>query len=335
MSANGTRPPRVLRRLSARRRHRHHRDARRPRRSTAASRRATSISGQHGGVVLRRSTPMRGPKALDMPGRSTSVPCQTSEPSRPRRHRPVTFATCRRRRDIIEIAGLRTSPRHCEPRWTSAACSGPGKRSRRMDAFARQHGITSGAISRSFPGSSVGAVYDSCASLVPLVDQPRRNRRGSRGRGYEIHLAGLPTPEPQFWIEIDGVPTYRLDLAYPRRRIVVEYDGYDAHERTPEQREHDREAPAWLQGPRMDGDRHPAGRVHGTRALDRWIRQLQDALASPYTPVRKLERRPGPRLTRESWTIRTETADFDPDGLPRFAGMVAGFAENRPEPTVR
>ena len=97
-----------------------------------------------------------------------------------------------------------------------------------------------------------------------------------------IHDAGLPLPEPQYWIEIDGVPVYRLDFAYQRLRVVIEYDGIDAHERTTEQQEHDEERRAWL-------------RDHGwtvivvrrgdfTRgALDRWLGELRPALASSYT----------------------------------------------------
>lgn len=43
--------------------------------------------------------------------------------------------------------------------------------------------------------------------------------------------AGFPVPEPQYeLLAVDGRPLYRLDMAWPSRRIALEYDGYAAHE---------------------------------------------------------------------------------------------------------
>jgi hypothetical protein len=43
--------------------------------------------------------------------------------------------------------------------------------------------------------------------------------------------AGFPLPEPQHEITAsDGRLLYRLDMAWPSRRIALEYDGYAAHE---------------------------------------------------------------------------------------------------------
>jgi very-short-patch-repair endonuclease len=46
---------------------------------------------------------------------------------------------------------------------------------------------------------------------------------------------------------IDGVPTYRLDLAYPQARIAIEYDGRD-HHTSPEDRSRDEARRTWLRG---------------------------------------------------------------------------------------
>ncbi|GAA2609847.1 type IV toxin-antitoxin system AbiEi family antitoxin domain-containing protein [Dactylosporangium fulvum] len=61
--------------------------------------------------------------------------------------------------------------------------------------------------------------------LVPLAD-------GRAACAQESHLrlmlfdGKLPSPEPQFWIlDDEGVGRYRLDLAYPRHRVGLEYDG--------------------------------------------------------------------------------------------------------------
>lgn len=40
--------------------------------------------------------------------------------------------------------------------------------------------------------------------------------------------AGLPCPEQQYSVRIAN-RQYRLDLAYPEQRVVIEYDGWDAH----------------------------------------------------------------------------------------------------------
>jgi hypothetical protein len=116
--------------------------------------------------------------------------------------------------------------------------------------------------------------------LVALVDSRFESQREA-WCFLAIADAGLDLPEPQVWVEIDGVPTYRLDLAYRRRRVCVEYDGDEGHS-TSGQRAHDKERRRWL-------------RNHGwtvivlrqgdfTRdALERWLRELRAALDPTYT----------------------------------------------------
>jgi hypothetical protein len=81
--------------------------------------------------------------------------------------------------------------------------------------------------------------------LVPLAD-PRAESPGESWTRLEIVDAGLPTPEPQFWVLIDDVPTYRLDLAYPKSRVCVEYDGQEFHNKRKKQRDRDRKRRKWL-----------------------------------------------------------------------------------------
>ena len=80
--------------------------------------------------------------------------------------------------------------------------------------------------------------------LVPLVDPRAESPRESWAR-LELADRGMPIPEPQFWIYVDGVPTYRLDLAYPYARIAIEYDGAEFHMRE-DDRERDRTRREWL-----------------------------------------------------------------------------------------
>ena len=108
-----------------------------------------------------------------------------------------------------------------------------------LDQFMGTHGLTreeyAAAAGRYFRRRGVVQLRQ----LIPLADPRAESPRESWTR-LAIIDAGLPCPELQVWIEIDGVRSIRLDLAYPRHRIVVEYDGEELHDQTPEQREHDR-----------------------------------------------------------------------------------------------
>ena len=57
--------------------------------------------------------------------------------------------------------------------------------------------------------------------------------------------ARLPCPEPQVWVfSDDGVPLYRIDLAYRKKRVGIEYDGASHLER--ERLRRDRARMNWL-----------------------------------------------------------------------------------------
>jgi hypothetical protein len=117
--------------------------------------------------------------------------------------------------------------------------------------------------------------------LVPLVNPDIESLREA-WTYLEIGDAGIPLPEAQYWVEIDGVPTYRLDFAYPHIRVCVEYDGFEAHERTPEQREYDRKRRQLLRDHGWTVIVVRRGDFTGD-ALDRWLRELRDALTPSYS----------------------------------------------------
>lgn len=161
-----------------------------------------------------------------------------------------------------------------------------------LDAFRNQHGLSIAqlkATSERYAGRR-GVVQ--ARELVPLADPRAESARESWTR-LAIIDAGLPVPELQVWIEVDGVRIYRLDLAYKRHRIAIEYDGWEAHERTEEQREHDGMRRAWLRRNGWIVIVVRKGDFTG-EALERWISELRESLRSAYTNRRKLER--GPRL---------------------------------------
>lgn len=120
--------------------------------------------------------------------------------------------------------------------------------------------------------------------LIPWIDRRIESAREC-WVWLALHDAGLPPPEPQVWIAVDGVPTYRLDFAYRRVRVCVEYDGFEAHERTAEQRESDERRRRWLREHGWIVIVVRRGDFSGD-ALDRWLDQVRRALATPYSTRR-------------------------------------------------
>jgi hypothetical protein len=113
-------------------------------------------------------------------------------------------------------------------------------------------------------------------SLIPLATHLAESPAESRSRLAVID-AGIPAPHPQHWVYDHGIALFRLDLAWPKSRVAVEYDGEEWHDRTDEQRKATRLRREWL-------------RDHGwtvivltkesftADALDRWLAEVRDAL---------------------------------------------------------
>lgn len=157
-------------------------------------------------------------------------------------------------------------------------CLGRHRAIAALDQFMRVHGITREQLGHEIPRYFRRRGVVQLRELVPLADARAESQRESWLR-LDIHDAGLPAPQPQYWIEINGIPTYRLDLAYPKHKIVVEYDGEEFHRRTDEQKERDAERRRWLV-------------EHGWTVIvvdkdglqsadpDEWLRELREALRS-------------------------------------------------------
>lgn len=153
-----------------------------------------------------------------------------------------------------------------------------------LNAFARHHGVTAAELSAELERLRGRRGVVQLRALIGLLD-PRAESHRESWVWLEIHDRGLPSPDPQFWIEIDGVPTYRLDFAYPRARVCVEYDGVEFHDQTPEQRHADAERRAWLREHGWTVIVVGLGDFTG-EALERWIAELREALRAPYTTRR-------------------------------------------------
>jgi len=144
-----------------------------------------------------------------------------------------------------------------------------------LDAFAREHEVSVARLRRLLVRYFRRRGVVQARELVPLTDGRIESARES-WVNLEIHDHGLPTPEPQYWVEVDGVPTYRVDFAYLHARVIVEYDGEEFHSK-PEKKAADEKRRDWL-------------RRHGWRVIvvtkenfddgltPSWIRELRGYL---------------------------------------------------------
>lgn len=145
-----------------------------------------------------------------------------------------------------------------------------------IDALMRAYGFTIGDMMRMLPRYFRRRGVRRLRTIVTLAD-PRSESRAESWVRLEIVDRGLPMPVLQHWVRIDGVPTYRLDLAYPHARVAVEYDGEEFHA-TPEQREHDRQRRERLRELGWTVIVLTKADFASDRA-DAWIRRLSEALA--------------------------------------------------------
>jgi hypothetical protein len=114
-----------------------------------------------------------------------------------------------------------------------------------MDALMRAHGFERRDLLRTLTRYHRRRGVVQLRELVPLVD-PRAESQPESWTRLELVDHGLPAPQVQWWVNVDGVPTYRLDLAYPHARIAVEYNGEEFHSSDAD-RERDRVRRDWLE----------------------------------------------------------------------------------------
>ncbi|HWJ81862.1 MAG TPA: type IV toxin-antitoxin system AbiEi family antitoxin domain-containing protein [Nocardioides sp.] len=163
-----------------------------------------------------------------------------------------------------------------------------------MDAICRRHGMSAAQLRRELKRFRRRRGVVQLRELVELVDPRAESARESWTR-LEIHDAGLPTPEAQHWVVVDGRRRFRLDLAYPGLRVAIEYDGFADHRRTRQQIERDAARRRWLHDHGWTVIIVRLGDFTGG-GLERWLDELRFALKPSYTNVRRLERGDRERL---------------------------------------
>lgn len=145
--------------------------------------------------------------------------------------------------DIVEVGGVRvTTPLRTA---LDLACT-LGRRDAlaALDGFMRVHGLTREQLRSELVRYFRRRGVVQARQLVGFADA-RAESPGESWARLEMLDHGLPAPELQWWVEDDGRKVFRLDMAYPKHRVAVEFDGREFHERE-EQREHDRARRTWL-----------------------------------------------------------------------------------------
>lgn len=185
--------------------------------------------------------------------------------------------------DVMELSGIRlTTPLRtaldlgCHLRRREAYAA--------MCELARLHDLTTARLDSHLDRFARRRGVVQLRELTPLVD-PRFESPREAWTFLAIHDAGLPHPEPQVWIDVDGEPTFRLDFGYRLARVGIEYNGRAGHESTPEQAAHDAWRLQWLRDHGWTMIVLRSGDFTGD-ALDRWLRSLRAALATPYSSRR-------------------------------------------------
>lgn len=153
-----------------------------------------------------------------------------------------------------------------------------------LNQFAAEYDVSPAMIERELPRFRGRRGVVQLRTLTPRI-QPRVESQRESWTLDALDEAGLPRPEPQYWIEVDGELRYRLDFAYPKLRICIEYDGWEHHRRTEAQKKRDRERRQWLRDHGWTVIVVQIGDFSGA-ALDRWLGELREALGSAYTTRR-------------------------------------------------
>lgn len=185
-----------------------------------------------------------------------------------------------RPQDVVTVEGVRvTTP-------VRTACD-LGRLRGRMGAFAalcmlgRAQGFGAADVQAALPHlrglRGVIQLRELAARMTTRCESP-----GEAWTLLAILDAGLPRPEAQVEILLEGHGLVRLDFAYRLVRIVIEYDGEEHHSR-PEDRERDARRRAALRA---------AGWIvivvrkndFAGEALDRWLSDVRAALAEVARP---------------------------------------------------
>lgn len=113
-----------------------------------------------------------------------------------------------------------------------------------LDGFMRVCGITREQMEEQLPRYRRRRGVLKLRRLIPLAT-PLAESPGESWMRMAMIQAGLPMPQPQYWVLDEGRKRYRLDLAYVLAKIAIEYDGRKYHS-TKGERAKDERRRKWL-----------------------------------------------------------------------------------------
>lgn len=131
--------------------------------------------------------------------------------------------------EVVDVAGglLATSPAR-----TAVELARGVRRLRAiavLDAALRSETVTRDELDEQVDRQAKRRGIVMVRKLVPLAD-PRAESPMESATRLLCLTAGLPAPTPQFAVRDEfGIPCRYLDLAWPDRKVAVEYDGVEAH----------------------------------------------------------------------------------------------------------
>lgn len=191
---------------------------------------AALVLPEHSVVCDRSAAWIHGVDVLD-PTEISSVPRLevVARRGNTRTRRPGVYGGEREliAQDICVVAGVRvTSPLRtaCDLACLRGRYSALGV----LDAFMREHDVTHADLQGILPRFRGRRGVVQLKQLAPIAS-PLRESMGESFCAGAIHDAGIPLPTPQVWVELDNVGRVRLDHAYERLKIAVEYDGEEFH----------------------------------------------------------------------------------------------------------
>ena len=97
-----------------------------------------------------------------------------------------------------------------------------------LDAFRKEFGISEADLASMLPRFVGRRGVTQLRELIPL-SRPEVDSQPESWIRIDIHDEGLPMPESQVWVWVDGWGRAKIENAYPHLRIAVEYDGEEFH----------------------------------------------------------------------------------------------------------
>jgi hypothetical protein len=107
-----------------------------------------------------------------------------------------------------------------------------GQVARALDAGLIAHQVSLVAVERVLEGLPAGPNRRPSVIRTLLSERGAETEHGESRPEMRVHrvliAAGLPAPTQQHRVDVDG-HRFRVDLAYPERRLAIEYDGWAFH----------------------------------------------------------------------------------------------------------